>query len=117
MKRTIAIGLLALLTLTIVGVAGAERIKGTNGPDQLNGTASRDVIWARDGNDTVNGLEGNDEIDAGPDTGDVADGGPGNNKCALAEQFTNCSDVPETDIQQHPLNQQAERVAAFRRNF
>jgi len=36
-KRTIAIGFLALLALAIVGVAGAERIKGTDGPDQLTG--------------------------------------------------------------------------------
>lgn len=94
-----------------------DAIFGSFFDDTLIGDSGQNYFFSWFGNDTVNGLEGNDEIDAGPDTGDVADGGPGNNKCALAEQFTNCSDVAETDIQQHPLNQQAETVAAFRRNF
>ena len=81
-RKWIGIGLVALLALTVVGVAAAHqvsKIKGTPGDDQLTGTPSADVIVARAGNDTVSALDGNDRV-FGNQGNDSVDAGPGNDR-------------------------------------
>ena len=94
----------------------AEALFGSSYNDTLTGDANANFLFAWFGDDTANGGEGDDQIDAGPGA-DVADGGAGTNLCAEAEQFTSCTSVPASQIQQHPLNTQAQEIANFRRNF
>jgi uncharacterized delta-60 repeat protein len=80
---------------TIVGTAGADKLKGTShadvivalgGNDAIDGGGGNDIICAGAGNDHVSGGSGNDTIDgqAGNDTisggsgSDTLDGGDGN---------------------------------------
>jgi Ca2+-binding RTX toxin-like protein len=101
--------------------SNTEAVFGSLFDDTITGDADANYFFGWFGADTINGGEGNDEIDAGPNgadgTGDQVDGGPGNNKCAEAEQAVNCTVVTFSEIQQHPLNVQAAEIASFRRNF
>jgi uncharacterized delta-60 repeat protein len=70
---------------TIVGTAGADKLKGTShadvivglgGNDVIDGGGGNDIICAGNGNDHVNGGAGSDIIDGG-NGNDVLDGGAG----------------------------------------
>ncbi len=75
-----------VLTPTIRGTDGADRLVGTSGPDVIFAGAGDDVIFGNGGDDVICAGGGADEIDAGGgndyvDAGfgrDVVDGGPGN---------------------------------------
>ena len=63
--RLIALGLIAVLGLSLVGAAYAHRfvvIRGTNGDNVLTGTPRADKIFAKRGNDTVNALQWRDHV-------------------------------------------------------
>lgn len=95
----------------------AEALFGSDFGDTLTGNASVNFLFGGFGDDTLNGAEADDQIDGGPDA-DVADGGAGaNNICAQAEQFFSCTSVLPSQIQHHPLTDQAQEIANFRRNF
>ncbi len=94
----------------------SEALFGSSYDDTLTGDDKANFLFGWFGDDTISGAEGDDQIDSGPGA-DVADGGPGTNLCAESEQFTNCTAVQSSQIQQHPLNTQAQEIANFRRNF
>lgn len=58
------------------GAAGACTVTGTPGPDHLVGTRVADVICGAGGNDTLEGRAGNDRLLGGPGA-DTLVGGPG----------------------------------------
>jgi Ca2+-binding RTX toxin-like protein len=49
-------------TATLVGSAGADRLRGTNGPDVVVAGAGRDLVQGRGGNDRICGGRGGDRI-------------------------------------------------------
>jgi Ca2+-binding RTX toxin-like protein len=102
-------------------ISNLEAIFGSSFNDNLTGDTSANYLFGWFGSDSINGGTGNDEIDGdedadGADT-DSADGGGGNDTCANAETLLQCTAVEAQDIRQHPLNSQAQEVAAFRRNL
>jgi uncharacterized delta-60 repeat protein len=73
---------------TIVGTAGADKLKGTKradvivglgGNDKIDGLAGNDIVCGGAGNDTISGGAGNDRI-AGEAGRDKVSGGAGNDK-------------------------------------
>lgn len=73
-------GLVALLALVAVSVAGAERFRGTTGNDTLRGGDGNDRLWPGSGEDTQFGGDGNDRLHAlaNDNQPDVLDCGAGN---------------------------------------
>ena len=85
--------LAALLTLSVVGVAAADRVKGTPGNDIIAGLAGNDIIDGRGGFDTSCGDRGRDTL---RDTGLISDyghtntvlyGGPGHDRIVINAGF------------------------------
>ncbi|MES2337508.1 MAG: Ig-like domain-containing protein [Pseudomonadota bacterium] len=76
-------GITQTVTVTITGVdSPGDRLQGGSGNDTLGGTAGVDLYdFSQGGNDVVNAGAGNDGIYFGAafGTGDVVDGGDGNN--------------------------------------
>ena len=84
MKGKLLVSLLAAAPLVAVGVAAADRFKGTTG-DDLIGTMGADVISSLAGNDTIDGEGGNDAIYAGTGN-DTVLGGGGNDRIRGGER-------------------------------
>jgi Ca2+-binding RTX toxin-like protein len=80
MKGKVLVSLLAAaLALVAVGVAAADRFRGTDGNDTIIGTMGADAIASRAGDDTIDGEGGNDRIHAGAGA-DTVLGGGGNDR-------------------------------------
>lgn len=62
---------------TIVGSAGADRLRGRKGDDTIAGGAGNDVIEGNRGADTLEGGAGDDVLFTGMDSGDRMTGGAG----------------------------------------
>jgi RTX calcium-binding nonapeptide repeat (4 copies) len=76
-----AVGLLAVLALTLAGTATARTIVGTNSGDRITGTPRADSIFGGAGADRLFGRAGADLLSGGPGH-DFLDGGPGSDRIA-----------------------------------
>ena len=74
-KAGFLLALAAVIALTLVGVAAASVIRGTEGDDNLVGTAGPDVIRGLTGNDSLYGKNGRDYLSGGQGN-DTLSGGP-----------------------------------------
>jgi Ca2+-binding RTX toxin-like protein len=75
LRKLIVLSLATLIGLAVVGVAAAERFRGTNGDDTIIGTFGDDVISSLAGNDTIDAEGGNDRVYAGAGNDRVIAGG------------------------------------------
>jgi len=80
MRRLLAAALVLSLG-SLVGLAWAATITGTEGPDRLRGTAGADVLQGRGGDDVIEGRAGADLAVGGPGR-DTLVGGAGDDRLA-----------------------------------
>ncbi len=89
----------------VLGAEGADRIDAGPGDDSVNAGDGADVVGGGDGVDAIAGNAGNDTIDGQGDDDliivgvgvDVANGGPGSDRCTEAETVVACEDPTSLD--------------------
>lgn len=106
-------GVIEGATFTVT-VAGLEAVGGADKADTITGGDEANIFRGWGGDDTITGGGGNDEIDGGAGT-DTIIGGDGQDDCTFGESVSSCES--SVGVSTHPLQEAADALQAFRRNF
>jgi serralysin len=75
----------------VLGANAGDTIRGGSGDDNLRGGGGNDTIYGDSGNDTLRGEDGDDMLwpNTGLETGEIYDGGAGNDTLNFSNFFSN----------------------------